>query len=197
MVEGQKVAYVRVSTVEQNEARQVEALKSYGLDRTFIEKASGKDTNRPYLQEMLDYVRAGDTVYILDFSRLARSTRDLLEIVEQLEVKGVKLISLKENLDTHTPAGKMMLTMLAAINQFERENILERQREGIILAKRAGKYKGRKRIAPPTNFEDVFIRWEKRELTGKEAMKELKLKPNTFYKILTEWRTKEGLMQHG
>ncbi len=197
MALGQKIAYVRVSTVEQNEARQMEALKSYKIDRTFIEKASGKDTNRPYLKEMLDYVRNEDTVYILDFSRLARSTKDLLEIVERLEAKGVKLVSLKENLDTNTPAGKMMLTMLAAINQFERENILERQREGIILAKRAGKYKGRKRIIPPENFENVFMRWEKRELTGREAMKELKLKQNTFYKILTEWRTQKGLIQNG
>jgi len=197
MVEGQKVAYVRVSTVEQNEARQVEALKSYEINKIYVEKASGKDTNRPCLQEMLNYVRAGDTVYILDFSRLARSTKDLLDIVEQLKAKGVKLISLKENLDTDTNAGKMMLTMLAAIYEFERENILERQREGIILAKRSGKYKGRKRIIPPENFEDVFTRWEKRELTGREAMKELKLKPNTFYKILTEWRIKEGLLQYG
>lgn len=194
MITGQRVAYVRVSTVEQNEARQVEALKSYEINKVYVEKASGKDTNRPCLQEMLNYVRAGDTVYILDFSRLARSTKDLLDIVEQLKEKEVKLISLKENLDTDTNAGKMMLTMLAAIYEFERENILERQREGIILAKKSGKYKGRKRIAPPENFEDVFKRWEKREITGREAMKEMKLKPNTFYKIITEWRTKEGLM---
>lgn len=197
MITGQKVAYVRVSTVEQNEGRQMEALKTYGINKTFIEKASAKDTNRPYLKEMLEYVRGGDTVYILDFSRLARSTKDLLDIVEQLTKKEVKLVSIKENLDTNTPAGKMMLTMLGAIYEFERANILERQREGIVLAKRAGKYKGRKRIIPPANFEDVFTRWEKRELTGKEAMKELKLKPNTFYKILTEWRNKKGLMKNG
>lgn len=194
---GQRVAYIRVSTVEQNEARQVEALKTYKINKTFIEKASAKDTNRPYLQEMLDYVRTGDTVYILDFSRLARSTKDLLDIVEQLTKKEVKLVSLKENLDTNTPAGKMMLTMLGAIYEFERANILERQREGIILAKRAGKYKGRKRIIPPANFEDVFTRWEKRELTGRQAMKELRLKPNTFYKILTEWKTQKGEMKNG
>lgn len=192
MITGQKVAYVRVSTVEQNEARQVEALKTHQINKTFIEKASAKDTNRPYLQEMLDYVRTGDTVYILDFSRLARSTKDLLDIVEMLKSKGVKLVSLKENLDTDTPAGKMMLTMLGAIYEFERANILERQMEGIVLAKRAGKYKGRKRIIPPENFEVIFERWEKRELTGREAMKELKLKPNTFYKILTEWRNRKG-----
>lgn len=194
METGQRVAYIRVSTVEQNEARQVEALKTYQINKIYVEKASGKDTNRPCLQEMLDYVRDGDTVYILDFSRLARSTKDLLDIVEQLKTKGVKLVSLKENLDTNTPAGKMMLTMLGAIYEFERANILERQMEGIVLAKRAGKYKGRKRIIPPANLEDVFTRWEKREITGREAMKELKLKPNTFYKIITEWRTKKGLM---
>lgn len=194
MITGKKIAYVRVSTVEQNEGRQVEAMKPYEIEKTFIEKASAKDTNRIYLQEMLEYVREGDTVYILDFSRLARSTKDLLDIVEILKAKGVKLVSLKENLDTDTPAGKMMLTMLGAIYEFERANILERQMEGIILAKRAGKYKGRKRILPPADFEEVFERWEKRELTGREAMKELKLKPNTFYKILTEYRIKKGVM---
>ena len=192
MITGKKIAYVRVSTVEQNEGRQIEAMKNYEIEKTFIEKASAKDTNRPYLQEMLDYVREGDTIYILDFSRLARSTKDLLEIVEMLKFKGVKLVSLKENLDTDTNAGKMMLTMLGAIYEFERANILERQREGIILAKQAGKYKGRKRITPPEDFEQVFERWEKREINGRTAMKELKLKPNTFYKILTTWRTKKG-----
>lgn len=192
MITGKKIAYVRVSTVEQNEGRQLEAMKSYNIEKTFIEKASAKDTHRPYLQEMLDYVREGDTVYILDFSRLARSTKDLLNIVEMLNEKGVKLVSLKENLDTNTNTGKLMLTMLGAIYEFERMNILERQKEGIILAKRAGKYKGRKKIIPPENFEEVFTRWEKREINGREAMKELKLKPNTFYKLLTNWRVEKG-----
>ena len=190
---GKNIAYVRVSTVEQNEGRQLEAMKNYSIEKTFIEKASAKDTHRPYLQEMLDYVREGDTVYILDFSRLARSTKDLLDIVEQLKTKGVKLISLKENLDTETNAGKLMLTMLGAIYEFERANILERQKEGIILAKLAGKYKGRRKIIPPEDFEVVFERWEKREINGKTAMKELKLKTNTFYKLLTEWRVQKGL----
>ena len=82
-----KVAYVRVSTIEQNEARQVEALEKRGIDKWYIEKVSGKDTNRPKLQEMLEYVREGDTIYIHDFSRLARSTKDLLEIIERLNKK--------------------------------------------------------------------------------------------------------------
>ena len=91
-----KVAYVRVSTVEQNEARQVEALEKHNIEKWYIEKVRGKDTNRPKLKEMLDYVREGDTIYIHDFSRLARSTKDLLEIVEQLGVKKVNLVSNKE-----------------------------------------------------------------------------------------------------
>ena len=110
-----KVAYVRVSTVEQNETRQVEALQKHDIEKWYIEKVSGKDTNRPKLQEMLEFVREGDTVYIHDFSRLARSTKDLLDIVEQLKEKGVSLVSNKENIDSSTPTGKLMLTMIGAI----------------------------------------------------------------------------------
>ena len=107
-----KVAYVRVSTEEQNEARQIETLKKHSIEKWFTEKISGKSMDRPQLQAMLDYVREGDTVYIHDFSRLARSTKDLLEIVERLQSKGVHLVSNKENLDTGTPTGKLMLTMI-------------------------------------------------------------------------------------
>ena len=110
-----KIAYVRVSTVEQNEARQTEALEKYGIEKWFVEKVSAKDTNRPELQEMLDYVREGDTVYIHDFSRLARSTKDLLDILDQLKAKKVHLVSNKENLDSSTPSGKLMITVIAAI----------------------------------------------------------------------------------
>ena len=115
-----RVAYVRVSSVDQNETRQIEALKKHDIEKWYTEKVSGKDTNRPQLQEMLDFVRSGDTVYIHDFSRLARSTKDLLDIVETLEKKGVHLVSNKENIDTSTPTGKLMLTMIGAIAEFER-----------------------------------------------------------------------------
>lgn len=131
-----KIAYVRVSTVEQNEARQVEALKKHGNDRWFIEKISGKNMERPELQKMLDVVQPGDTVFIHDFSRLARSTKDLLELVERFQKAGVHLVSNKENLDTSTPTGKLMLTMIAAINEFERQNMLDRQREGALRSQR-------------------------------------------------------------
>jgi DNA invertase Pin-like site-specific DNA recombinase len=99
------IGYVRVSHADQNEARQLEAFKNLDLFKIFIEKISAKDTNRPMLQNMLDYVRSGDTVYIKDFSRLARSTKDLLNITEKLDSKGVKLISIKESLDTSTATG--------------------------------------------------------------------------------------------
>lgn len=136
------LGYVRVSTVEQNDERQKEALEKYNIDKWFEEKVSGKDTKRKKLQAMLDYCREGDTIYVHDFSRLARSTKDLLSIVELLEEKNVHLVSNKENMDTSTATGKLMLTMIAAIAEFERSNLLERQREGIAIAKRKGKYKG-------------------------------------------------------
>ena len=136
---GKNIAYVRVSTAEQNETRQKEALKKYDIDKWFIEKASGKDTNRPRLQEMLEYIREDDTVYVEEFSRLGRSTADLLNTVQQIEDVGAKFVSLKENFDTKTPTGKLQMTMMAAIAEFERSMILERQREGIAIAKREGK----------------------------------------------------------
>ena len=118
------IGYVRVSTVEQNDERQKEALEKYNIDKWFVEKVSGKDTNRIKLREMLDYCREGDTIYVHDFSRLARSTKDLLSIVELLEEKKVHLVSNKENLDSNTATGKLMLTMIAAIAEFEIQNIL-------------------------------------------------------------------------
>jgi len=133
-----KVCYIRVSTIEQNEARQKEAMQGKGIEKYYIEKVSAKDTNRPKLQEMLDYVREGDIIYIHDFSRLARSTKDLLDIVELLNKKGVILKSNKENLDTSTPTGKLMLTMIGAINEFERQNLLERQKERNCNSKKRG-----------------------------------------------------------
>lgn len=185
---GQNIAYIRVSTLEQNTESQFEILKQYKIDKYFEEKISAKNTNRPKLMEMLDYVRNSDTVYVKDFSRLARSTKDLLEILEKLENKGVKLVSNKENLDTSTPAGKLMVTMLGAIYEFERANLLERQKDGIAVAKREGKYKGRKKISKPTNWQEVYSDWSCRKITAKKACELLKLKTNTFYNFVKEER---------
>lgn len=144
------IAYVRVSTEEQNEARQREALSVRGIDKWFIEKSSGKDTeHRPEFQRMIEWVREGDTIYIHDLSRIARSTLDLLHLLNTLADKGVALVSDKESIDTGTATGKLIITVIAAINEFERANLLERQREGIAIAKRQGKYKGRKPVEVP------------------------------------------------
>ena len=180
-----QIAYVRVSTVEQNEQRQIEAIEKYNIERWFIEKVSAKDTNRPKLQEMLEFVREGDTLHIHDFSRLARSTKDLLEIVDTLNRKGVTLISNKESIDTSTPTGKLMLTMVGAINEFERTNLLERQREGIAIAKRNGVYQGRKPISIP-DFEFHYSRYRKREITKMQLAKQLGISRPTLDKLISQ-----------
>ena len=177
------IAYVRISTVEQNDARQVEALAKHGIDKWFTEKASAKDTNRPELQAMLEYAREGDVIYIHDFSRLARSTADLLRIVEDLHSRGIQFISNKENLDTSTPTGKLMLTMIAAINEFERANLLERQREGIAIAKAQKKYKGRKEIRID-DFTTWYDRYKAREFSKSELAKRLNVSRPTLDKLI-------------
>jgi DNA invertase Pin-like site-specific DNA recombinase len=182
-----KISYIRVSTVDQNEARQREGLKKYGIEKEFSDKASGKDTNRPQLMAMLDFVREGDTVYIDDFSRLARSTKDLLNIVETLDRKGVHLVSNKENIDTSTPTGKLMLTMIGAIAEFERQNILERQREGIAIAKKKGKYKGgkEKKIDEDT-FQKGYAEYSRRMISKKQLAELLGISRPTLNKLLKE-----------
>lgn len=184
---GKNVAYIRVSTVEQNEARQKEALRVYNIDKWFIEKASGKDTNRPELQAMLDYIREDDTVYVEEFSRLGRSTADLLAIVQRIEDAGANFISIKENFDTKTPAGKLQMTMMAAIAEFERAMILERQREGIAIAKREGKYKGRKAISVP-NIGDYYERYMTRQATKTSIAAELGISRTTLDKLFKEYK---------
>ena len=182
------IAYVRVSTVEQNEARQLEALEKHNIDKWFTEKVSAKNTARPQLQAMIDFAREGYTIYIHDFSRLARSTADLLKLVEQLTAKGVHLISGKENIDTSTPTGKLMLTMIGAINEFERTNLLERQREGIAIAKRKGKYKGRKPADVP-DFEKHYQRYKAREISKVQFAKELYIARPTLDKLINEYES--------
>ena len=183
------VGYIRVSTVEQNEARQIVTMEQYKAERVFQEKVSAKDTNRPELKAMLDFVREGDTIVVHDFSRLARSTKDLLELVEQLENKGVKLISAKESLDSSTPQGKLMLTMLGAIYEFERTNLLERQREGIAIAKEQGKFKGRKEVKVD-NFESYYNKYKNREINKTQLAKELEVSRPTLDKLIKEFESK-------
>ena len=189
---GKNIAYVRVSTAEQNETRQKEALKKYDIDKWFIEKASGKDTNRPRLQEMLEYIREDDTVYVEEFSRLGRSTADLLNTVQQIEDVGAKFVSLKENFDTKTPTGKLQMTMMSAIAEFERSMILERQREGIAIAKREGKYKGRKAVSVP-NIGTYYDKYMRRKGTKVSIAHELGISRTTLDKLFREYeRSSDG-----
>ena len=184
------IGYVRVSTKEQNTGRQFALFedRNIKLDKIYVEKASGKDMpNRPQLKAMLEYVREGDAVYIESISRLARNITDLLKIVEKLTEKGVEFVSLKESIDTTTPQGRFMLTVFGALAELERENILERQREGIEIAKTEGKYKGRKPVdIDEEQFKSVCKRWRAGEITATAAMKEVGLKPNTFYRRVKE-----------
>ena len=153
------------------------------VEKVFIDKLSGKNTQRPELKRMLEFVRAGDTVVVESYSRLARSTKDLLNLIDTLAEKDVNFISQKEKIDTSTPQGRLMLTIFAGLAQFERECTLERQREGIAIAKSEGKYKGRKPIqVDKEKFKEVYDRWKAGKIKAVEAMIELELSKPTFYR---------------
>lgn len=187
------LGYVRVSSASQHEERQVEALEKYGIEKWFKEKVSGKDMNREQLQAMLDYMREGDTVYVMDFSRLARSTRDLLDIVDMMKKKGVKLVSVKENLDSSTPTGQLMLTMLGAIAEFERQTILDRQAEGIAIAKKKGVYKGRARITVDKvkGFSACYRDYLNRDISKRQMAMKLHISRPTLDRLIAEQKKKD------
>lgn len=187
---GQKVGYIRVSTAEQNTARQESKLEGT-VDKLFIDKCSGKDRHRPQLIECLAYLRNGDTLYIDELSRLGRNLKDLIEIIDELKTKGVALVSLKEKLDTATPQGELMFHMLGAIGEFERKLLLQRQREGIQEAKKAGKYKGRKQKEKPANWDELYRQFMSRQKTATEVAKECGVSRTVLYKWFNEEKTKE------
>ena len=138
-----KIGYIRVSTEEQNTIRQEVLMEELGVDEIYIDKVSGKSSERPQLKKMMQFVRRGDVIIVESISRFARNTKDLLNLIEDLSAKDVTFISKKEAIDTTTPSGKFMLTVFGAVAELEREYILQRQREGIEIAKKQGKYKGR------------------------------------------------------
>lgn len=187
-----KVGYVRVSTLEQNPARQIEIMKSFGVEKTYTDKISGKDTNRPQFNEMLSFLREGDVLYVESFSRLSRSTKDLLSTVATLTDRGVNLVSDKEKVDTTTPQGRFMLTVFAALSELERENILERQREGIEIAKTEGKYKGRKPLPASDRFFTVAKSWAAGNLALKQAIEESGMSSSTFFRKCKQYEIRKG-----
>lgn len=178
-----RVGYIRVSTAEQNTARQEILMEQLGVDKIYIDRMSGKSKDRPQLKDMLTFVRAGDTVIVESISRFARNTRDLLELVDALTEKGVEFISKKENIDTTTPAGKFMLTVFAAVAELERGYILDRQKEGIAIAKSEGKYKGRKSAEIDEKlWNSLYLLWSEGKISAVEFMGKMGMKKSTFYR---------------
>ena len=183
-----KIGNVRCSSADQNAARQEQILKELGCERVFSDMLSGKDTNRPGLQAILDYAREGDTLFVESFSRLARSTRDLLAITEELQKKNVQFISQKEQIDTTTPQGKFMLTVFGAMAGLEREQIRQRQREGIEIAKAQGKYTGRQPIKYDKYlFEQLYNQWKDGDITQHYMCKKLGMSRSTLFRRIIEY----------
>ena len=191
-----KIGYIRVSTEHQETARQQEIMGNYKVDRIFSEKLSGANADRPQLRAMLDYVREGDTLYVESISRLGRSTKDLLNIIDTLTDKNVTLISHKENIDTDTPTGKFMLTVFAALSQLEREQLRQRQREGIEIAKAQGKYTGRKPIPTDwTRFGQLYEKWRAKHITSRDFMRRMDMSANTFYRRVREYEIRNSITE--
>lgn len=190
-----RVGYIRVSTEEQKIDRQEVMMKKLGVEKLFIDKLSGKNTHRPELQRLLDFVREGDVVVVESISRMARNTRDLLNITHMLDEKGVGFVSLKEQFDTTTVSGKFVLVIFAAIAELERGNILQRQREGIEIAKKNGVYKGRK-PKELKGFDEIFEKWNKHQISTVEASRALGISRSTFYRKVNEKIVRDGLVKY-
>jgi DNA invertase Pin-like site-specific DNA recombinase len=192
-MKGKVIGYVRVSTVDQNPDRQLEGLMT---DKKFTDYASGKTLKRPQLEAMLDYVREDDRIVVHSMDRLARNVKDLLDIVEHLSNKKVEIQFLKENLTfngTDSAISKLLLVIIGAVAEFERELILERQREGIALAQKAGKYKGK-----PTKLNKLLIEKIKQEMTTRKTKadiaRDLGISRFSLYRYLEAIKSKEGVL---
>ncbi len=185
---GKKYGYIRVSSDKQNLARQIEEMNKQQLNYIFQDKQSGKSLDRPELQKMLSILSEGDTVVVLSVDRLARNTKDLISLVDLFRGKGINFISLKENIDTSTPTGIFICTILGALAELEREYIRERQRQGIAIAKTQKKYKGRRERKIP-NFEEMTKRVRSGNMSVEEASKLLCISRSTYYRRLKKLET--------
>lgn len=186
-----RVGYARISTEGQQVARQEIILQNLGVERVFVETCSGKNTDRPELKKMLTFIREGDTVVIESISRLARNTKDLLLLVDEFSKRGVAFVSQKENIDTTTPTGKFILTVFGAIAELEREYILQRQAEGIAIAKANGVYKGRKPLDCP-DFDKVYQQVKLGKISATEAFRQLNVSKSTYYRRVRERQRSAG-----
>jgi DNA invertase Pin-like site-specific DNA recombinase len=182
-VHGQRIGYIRVSTIDQHEDRQLEGIT---LDRTFLDKASGKDTKRPELELLLSFARSGDTVVVHSMDRLARNLDDLRRLVQTLTSKGVQIEFVKEHLTfsgEDSPMANLMLSVMGAFAEFERALIRERQREGIALAKRKGVYRGRKKALSAEQVAQLRARLSM-GISKAQVARELKISRETLYQYL-------------
>ncbi|MCK6465372.1 MAG: recombinase family protein [Phycisphaerae bacterium] len=182
---GQRIGYVRVSTYDQNADRQLEGVE---LDRVFTDHASGKDTDRPEFKALIAYAREGDTIIVHSMDRLARNVDDLRRIVKEQTKRGIRVQFVKENLaftGDDSPMANLMLTVLGAVAQFERDLIKERQREGIALAKKRGVYRGRRKKLSPDQIAELLARVAAREKKAPLA-REYDISRETLYKYLRE-----------
>ena len=199
-----KVGYIRVSTKEQNTARQEVLMEQLGVDKVYLEKVSGKNTNRPELKAMLEFVREGDTVVVESISRFARNTKDLLELIELLQEKKVEFISQKEAIDTTTPTGKFMLTIFGAVSELERSYILQRQREGIEAmpidkktgkrkSSKTGKVTGRPSMKYPKNWDKIYNQYITKKLNVKQICKLYDIPRSSLYVLVDRYRQENNL----
>lgn len=180
------VGYVRVSTGEQNTSRQDVLMEKLGVKKVYTDKMSGKNTERPELRKMLDFVREGDILIVESISRFARNTHDLLDLMEQLKAKKVDFVSQKEAIDTSTPAGKFMLTIFGAVAEMEREYTLNRQAEGIAIAKAEGRMTGRPKKAVDT-FERAYLDVKAGKLSAAKAAKQIGISRSSWYRKVHEY----------
>lgn len=176
--------YARVSTEQQNLDRQIDALKQYGVDMIYNEKMTGTKRDRPELSKLLDRITEGDTVVVESLSRLGRSTKDLLELTELFEKKGVHLVSLKESIDTSTSTGKLLFTLMSAIAQFERDVIADRTKEGLRSARARGRTGGRPNKADPVAVQKAIKLYRTQQYSIKEIEDLTGVKKSTLYRNL-------------
>jgi len=186
------IGYARVSTQEQNLDRQIDGLKERGCQKIFQEKITGTKADRPEFQKMLDALREGDTLVTDSFSRLSRSTKDLLALVDHLNAQGVNLVSIKENLDTTTATGKMMLTMLSALSQFERDLIAERTIDGLKAARARGRKGGRPKAGSEKAKEKAYILYDSNKMSNKEIANEVNVSTATLSRWIRERKEKRA-----
>ena len=182
-MQAQKIGYARVSTLDQNLERQLDMLRQYGVDRIFQEKMSGTKRDRPELTKLLAHLTEGDTVVVESLSRLGRSTKDLIELTDLLQSKGVQLVSLKESIDTSTPTGKLLFTLMSALAQFERDVIAERTKEGLKAARARGRKGGRPKC-DSRKLQQAIKLYESGQHTVAEIEELTGIKKSTLYRAI-------------